>query len=177
MPLRAFQVGDVETPRCEHLSSLAHPAADDLVAKDTWRCVLQLSLRERRKPVIVHHMMKHGSPTRDAWPRPVALHLRRRWPPSVQIPPGPPGRQKPPAKPVHARKVISTTGQRPASNSAIGACQRARPSSRQAVLYRFADYHCSVASCSSCGRVYSSKQTVRSLCRVRRAGNRPSRAY
>ena len=44
MPLRAFQVGDVETPRCEHLSSLAHPAADDLVAKDTWRCVLQLSL-------------------------------------------------------------------------------------------------------------------------------------
>src|SRR5712671_3752355 len=111
MPLRAFQVGDVETPRCEHLSSLAHPAADDLVAKDTWRCVLQLSLRERRKPVIVHYMMKHGSPTRDAWPRPVALHLRRRWPPSVQIPPGPPGRQKPPAKPVHAREVISATGQ------------------------------------------------------------------
>ena len=44
MPLRALQVGDVEAPRCEHLSWLARPAADDLVAKETRRCVLQLSL-------------------------------------------------------------------------------------------------------------------------------------
>src|ERR1700704_4491137 len=61
MPLRALQVGDVETARCEHLSRLARPAADDLVAKDTWRCVLQLSLSERWKPVIAPHMTKHGT--------------------------------------------------------------------------------------------------------------------
>src|SRR3979411_2452554 len=125
MPLRAFQVGDVETPRCEHLSSLGHPAADDLVAKDTWRCVLQLSLRERRKPVIVHHMMKHGSPPRDALaPTPVALHVRRRWPPSVQIPPGPPGRQKPAAALRGALEALSATAGHPMSTGHQTDCDR-----------------------------------------------------